>query len=1181
MTATAYKHDIYSKSEGKVYMTGIQALVRLPMVQRTLDRQRGYNTAGLVSGYRGSPLGAYDQQLWKASKQLAEHDVVFQPGLNEDLAATALWGAQIHKAYGDTTVDGVFGVWYGKGPGVDRTGDVFRTANMLGTSKLGGVLAVSGDDHAAQSSMFPHQTDGIFQSASIPILQPANVQEILSLGLAGFEISRFAGVWVALKTIAEVVETAATFDLSDVPQFKTPDDYKLPAHGLNWDPTIAWPERRAELERRMFEERLPAVKAWAKANKLDQTLVKAHQSRLGIVTVGKAHQDFMQAMEDLGLNATDLANMGVSVYKVAMSWPLETDGILAFAAGQSELLVVEEKRGIVEAQIKEALYHQVSRHRPRVTGKCDEHGQSLLPEVSELSPLLVSKVFIARLLVNLEYQSYPNLSSRLDAVLARSRPISTSGNKVIPIRAPFFCSGCPHNTSTKTPEGSISGGGIGCHIMALSQPLLKTKTFSQMGGEGAQWIGAAPFSKTSHIFQNLGDGTYQHSGLLAIRAAVAAKANITYKILYNDAVAMTGGQAAEGQIDPARITRQLRAEGVDRILLVSDQPERWVGNADLAEGVSLHHRDHMDAVQRDLRERGGVSAIVYEQTCAAEKRRRRKRGEYPDPDKRLFINQRVCEGCGDCSVQSNCISIEPVQTDFGRKRTINQNACNKDFSCVKGFCPSFVEVEGARLNKPDSRRIKEWEVSLSQSMPEPVVPQLHAAFNVIVTGIGGSGVLTMGALLGGAAHVQGLGSTVLDFTGLAQKNGAVMSQVRIAKHSQDIHAVRVGPGRTDLLLGADMVVSAGADALIKLASDRTAAVLNTGEAPTAAVITDRDSTLPMAMLQARVKARCKADRFHAINASSLAERLFGDTVTAHTLMLGFAWQKGLIPLSREAIEQTIELNGAAVTQNLRAFLWGRIAAELPNVVDMLDGKPMLDSAVSADQPGSQTLSQLISKFSTELVAYQNAAYAARFESLVSATYQAEMALNTGETALTEAVARSAFKLMAYKDEYEVARLYSSEEFKASLGQQFSSHAGVSIWLAPPLISRLDPATGRPKKIKFGPWVFKIFKALSRLKAIRGSALDVFGYTQERRHERRLIAEYYQMIQTICTTLTPSNIQHFTALAKLPMEIRGYGLVKAEAIQVYEQKKAHMLSLEENASIVYRETESLSDESLAA
>lgn len=1174
MTATAYKHDIYSRTEGKVYMTGIQALVRLPMVQRTLDRKRGLNTAGLVSGYRGSPLGAYDQQLWKASKQLAEHDVVFQPGLNEDLAATALWGAQMHKAYGETTVDGVFGVWYGKGPGVDRTGDVFRTANMLGTSKFGGVLAVSGDDHAAQSSMYPHQTDGIFQSASIPILQPANVQEILSLGLAGFEMSRYAGVWVALKTIAEVVETAATFDSSDVPEYREPEDFAVPAHGLNWDSSISWPEKRAEYERRMIEERIPAVKAWAKANKLDQTLVKAHQSRLGIVTVGKAHQDFMQAMEDLGLNTADLANMGVSVYKVAMSWPLETDGILNFVAGQSELMVVEEKRGIVEAQIKEALYHQPSGQRPRVTGKLDDRGMVLLPEVSEFTPLLVSKAFVARLLANssvefnqsasYELESFiPRIHDKLDQVIRRAMPVTSVRNKVIPIRAPFFCSGCPHNTSTKTPEGSISGGGIGCHVMALSQPILKTKTFSQMGGEGVQWIGAAPFSKTEHIFQNLGDGTYQHSGLLAIRAAVAARANITYKILYNDAVAMTGGQAAEGQIEPARITRQLKAEGVDRILLVSDHPERWAGNSELAEGVSIHHRDHMDAVQRELRAQGGVSAIVYEQTCAAEKRRRRKRGEYPDPNKRLFINQRVCEGCGDCSVQSNCISIEPVQTDFGRKRAINQNACNKDFSCVKGFCPSFVEVEGAQLNKPDSRRIKEWEQSLSQTMPEPVVPVLHSSFNVVVTGIGGSGVLTMGALIGGAAHVQGLGSTVLDFTGLAQKNGAVVSQVRIAKHSRDIHAVRIGPGQTDLLLGADMVVSASADTLIKLATNKTAAVLNTGEAPTAAVITDRDATLPMGMLEDRVKSRCDASRFHAFDATELAERLFGDTVTAHTLMLGYAWQKGLIPLSREAIEQTIELNGAAVAQNLRAFLWGRIAAELPNVIEMLDGRQSPQDQKPIGPHSDQSLDELIGKFSAELVAYQNQAYAARFESLVQLARQTENKLDAGQSVFTEAVARSAYKLMAYKDEYEVARLYSSEEFMASLSHQFSSSTGISLWLAPPFISKIDPATGRPKKIKFGPWILKAFKVLSRLKSLRGTALDVFGYTHERRQERHLVSEYFQLIEALCASLSVAHVEHYTAIARLPMDIRGYGPVKAEAIALYQQKKAQMMSLDED------------------
>lgn len=1137
--------NIYAHEAGRTFLTGIQALVLLPMLQRQLDRERGINTAGLVSGYRGSPLGAYDQQLWKASKELTVHDIVFQPGLNEDLAATALWGAQMHSAYGGTTTDGVFGIWYGKGPGVDRTGDVFRSANMLGTSPLGGVLAVSGDDHAAQSSMYPHQTDGIFQSASIPVLQPASVQEVIQLGLAGFAMSRYSGLWVGLKTIAEVIETAASFDVGQLPSFVTPSDFPVPAHGLNWDPGISWPGQRAELERRLIDERLPAARAWARANSLDRIIVAAPRRRLGIVTVGKAHQDLMQAIDDLALSKAALQDMGISVYKVAMSWPLETSGMLAFADGHEELFVVEEKRATVETQIKEALYHRLAGQRPRVSGKTDPMGAPLLPEVSEFTPLLVARKLVSRL-----SDALPMLRDRLAALEARQKPVRAA---VIPIRTPYFCSGCPHNTSTKTPDGSVAGGGIGCHVMALAQPELKTRTFSQMGGEGAQWIGAAPFSSVKHVFQNLGDGTYQHSGLLAIRAAVAAKTNVTYKILYNDAVAMTGGQAAEGLIDPARITRQLHAEGVGHIALVSEDPGRWRGNKELAAGTAVHHRDQLDQVQRVLREVPGVTAIVYEQTCAAEKRRKRKRKELPDPDKRLFINERVCEGCGDCSVQSNCIAIEPLETAFGRKRKINQSSCNKDFSCVKGFCPSFIEVEGARLRKPDDARLKKLETEAAATLPVPTIPKIAGTFNVLVTGIGGTGVLTMGALIGGAAHLEGKGSTVLDFTGLAQKNGAVVSQVRIASAPDDIYAVRIGPGSVDLLLGADLVVASSADSLIRLSSKRSAAILNLDEIPTAEVIAQRDAVLPTKLMLDRVSQRCVDANVHSLNAGTLAQQIFGDTVTVHTLLLGYAWQKGLVPLSFEAIDRTIELNGAAVALNKRAFAWGRIAAASPQTLQKLDGNERPAAALS------ETLDELIEHRFQDLIAYQNIAYAERYRALITRVRNAENALSPTGEELTRAVAISAYRLMAYKDEYEVARLFASPEFKASLSAQFASSKKISLWLSPPLISRINSATGRPQKRKFGPWILPLFNVLARLRGLRGTAMDVFGYSAERRHERRLIGDYFSQIEGLCTTLTTNSLSHAVELAALPQEIRGYGPVKAEAIRNYELRRAELLA----------------------
>ena len=1121
---------------GAMFLSGIQALVQLPMLQRRRDREQGLNTAGLVSGYRGSPLGAYDQQLWKAAKELQAHDIVFQPGLNEDLAATALWGAQMHKAYGPAKVDGVFGIWYGKGPGVDRTGDVFRTANMMGTSALGGVLAVSGDDHAAQSSMYPHQTDGIFHSASMPVLQPANVREVIEMGLAGIALSRYCGLWVGLKTIAEVIETAATISLDALPFYRAPD-MPLPAHGLGWDAKLAWPAQRAELERRLIEERLPAARAWARANGIDRTIVAAPQRRFGIITVGKAHQDLMQALEDMGIAHAELAEMGISIYKVGMSWPLETEGASAFASGHEEVLVIEEKRANVETQLKDALYGMAV--RPRISGKTNGEGGPLLAEISEFTPLIAARAMASRF-----GDALPLLREKLATLEAGIVPLTAAA---VPVRAPYFCSGCPHNSSTKTPDGSMAGGGIGCHVMALAQPELKTPTFSQMGGEGAQWVGAAPFSATGHVFQNLGDGTYQHSGLLAIRAAVASQANITYKILYNDAVAMTGGQAAEGVIDPARITRQLHAEGVQRIVLISDEPARWHGDTALAPDTSIHHRSELDAVQRTLREVPGVTAIVYEQTCAAEKRRRRKRKAMPDPDRRVFINERVCEGCGDCSVQSNCISVEPLETAFGRKRKINQSSCNKDFSCVSGFCPSFVDIEGPRLRKPDAARLAALETELSAALTVPAVPVLDGPFNVLVAGIGGSGVLTLGALLGGAAHVEGKASTVLDFTGLAQKNGAVVSQVRLASNADRIGAVRIGHGAADLLLGADMVVAASADNAARLAPQRSSAVLNLDETPTSEVVRSRDAVQPASLMRARIRQRCVPDGFHTLHANALAQALFGDTVVVHTLMLGFAWQRGLVPLSLDALLRTIELNGAAVPLNLSAFQWGRIAACNPDLLERVrPSKPVVTLA-------TQTLEELVSSRVSDLTAYQNAGYAARFQALVTLARDAEQRVAPGKEDFARQVAISAYRLMAYKDEYEVARLYGSDEFRASLAAQFSDHGKLSLWLAPPLLSRRDPATGRPMKRRFGPWVFKAFRVLAGLKGLRGTAFDLFGYTEERRGERAMAAEFAQLIEQECGRLDGARYQAALDLAKMPQEVRGFGPVKHQATLEYRRK----------------------------
>jgi indolepyruvate ferredoxin oxidoreductase len=1128
---------IYTAESGPTFMTGIQALVRLPLMQRRLDRARGLDTAGLVSGYRGSPVGAYDQQLWKAQKYLDAHDVVFQPGLNEDLAATALWGAQMHKAFGKTKADGVFGIWYGKGNGVDRTGDVFRNANMLGTSPLGGVLAIGGDDHAAQSSMFPHQTDGIFQSVMMPVIQPANVSEILTLGLAGFALSRFSGLWVAMKTIAEVVESAASFELPDAyPLFHAPSDV-VPPHGLNWDPTIQWPAQRAEYERRMIEERLPAAVAWATANRIDRTIFASRAKRLCVVTVGKAHQDFMQALSNLGIGEDEADALGLSIYKVAMSWPLATAPLLELAGQADEIFVVEEKGPTVENQIKAALFNRAG-PRPRVTGKTDADGKPLLPVVMEFDPMLVARALVSRIA-----NDPIGLPARLEALQSRK-----AGGEVVPFpaRKPFFCSGCPHNSSTKTPEGSISGGGIGCHVMALSVPKLKTSTFSQMGGEGIQWVGAAPFSETKHIFQNLGDGTYQHSGLLAIRGAVASKANITFKILYNDAVAMTGGQPAEGVIEPARIVAQLKAEGVSHVRLVSDDPAKW---RTLGGDVIVGHRDEMDAIQREMRAMPGVTAIVYEQTCAAEKRRRRKRGGFPDPDRRLFINPRVCEGCGDCSVQSNCIAVQPLQTPQGTKRRIDQSACNKDFSCVKGFCPSFVEIDGPVLRRPEATRIEAMEKERFPALPQPQIPALDGVFNVYVAGIGGLGVLTVGALLGMSAHLDGLSSTVLDFTGLAQKNGAVVSQVRIARG--DIHAVRIGQGDADLVLGTDAVVASSPDALRKFAVGRGAIVLNADETPTADVVMDRDAALPTASMLDLLMKRA-GDRGFLLNATRIAEGLFGNNVAANTLMVGYAWQKGLLPISADAFAAAIESNGAAVGLNKRAFAWGRLAAVDLDAVERMAGLVTEPVAV-------EDVEVLIARHRTDLVAYQDEAYAARYAALVDRVGAAVAPLGDAGEPLLRAVAANAYKLMAYKDEYEVARLYAEPAFREALSAQFASTRRLSLYLAPPMLSRIDPATGRPAKRKFGPWIFKAMALLAKSKRLRGSWADPFGRTAERRAERALRDEYLATVEMLCDRLDRTASDTALALAALPDMVRGYGPVKEEAMAHYAEARAALIA----------------------
>lgn len=1129
--------DRYDLDKKRVFLTGIQALVRLPMMQHALDQRNGLNTAGFISGYRGSPLGAYDLELLRSKKVLEANDIHFEPGVNEDLGATAVWGTQLIDYYRDqANRDGVFSIWYGKGHGVDRSADVFRQANIQGTSKYGGVLALAGDDHTAESSMFAHQTDQIFEAAMMPVLFPSTVEEYLSMGLAGIALSRYCGLYVSFKAITETVESGASIVVPELPNFVMPEDFDFPPHGLNYDCNFNWPSERYEYERRMIEERAPAAHAFVYANKIDREVIRAPTRRFGIVTLGKDHGDMRDAFNTLGLTEQNLKDAGISVFKVGMSWPLDPRGIREFADGMESLFVIEEKRPQLEKQIKEQLYNWPVNKRPSIYGKRDERNEVLLPEVFDLNPELVARA-MARWLKDTEIGAHIEKHLYRFDVPKHQRPANS------PVRAPYFCSGCPHNTSTKVPDGSVSGAGIGCHIMVLGQGR-STETFTQMGGEGVQWVGLHRFSNTPHMFQNLGDGTYQHSGILAIRQAVVSNVNLTYKILYNDAVAMTGGQEAEGHPSPGQIAQQVLAEGVKRVALVSDDIEKFNNDSSVPAGVTRHDRSELDAVQCELREVEGVTVIIYEQTCAAEKRRRRKKGILEDPARRLFINDRVCEGCGDCSVQSNCISIEPLETDYGRKRKINQTTCNKDYSCVNGFCPSFVSVEGGELRKPDASHAKQLEDKFLSKLTDISVPALTEKYSILVAGIGGTGVLTIGGILSMAGHLQGLGATTLDFTGLSQKNGAVVAHIKIAPKPFDIRTARIRDGNANLLLACDMV--AASQHTVKLRPGLTKSIINTVEVPTAQFTKDNDMVFPAGQIFDEFVSATKAEDVEHVDATRIAECLFGDGIATNLFMVGFAYQRGLIPLTSEAILRAIELNGVAVEFNQRAFLWGRFtAADADSVARLIAER---ENPASSNVVKLETLQQQEQHRYQELVAYQDAAYADRYRDAIAKVKTAEMNAFNKQGAISAAAIKYLYKLMAYKDEYEVARLYSNREFADQLKQQFAGELTLKFHLAPPLLSRKDRHTGIPKKITFGAWMLPVFKQLAKLKGLRGTALDVFGYTQERKDERQLIEDYLRLLDEVCANVNPDNQELAVQLLSLPEKIRGYGHVKDASIE---------------------------------
>ena len=1142
--------DKYSLDKGRAFMTGIEALVRLPMLQHQRDLERGLNTACFISGYRGSPLGTLDQTLWKAKHFSDKHNIHFQPGVNEDLAMTSVWGSQQVNLFPGAKYDGVFGMWYGKGPGLDRSMDVLKHANAFGTSQYGGVLAVVGDDHACKSSTLPHQSDHMFIGATVPVLNPADVQEVLDLGILGWELSRYSGCWVGLKAITENMDAAISAEIDpDRVKVVIPDDYQLPDDGVH----IRWPDTPLAQEERLQRHKIYAARAFARANNINRITIDSNNARLGIITTGKSYLDTLQALEDLGIDEELAARIGIRLFKVGMSWPLEPVMTHKFAEGLEEILVVEEKRSVIEDQLTGQLYNWPVEKRPRVVGEYDEHRNLLITNLGELTPAMIARVIAARIARFFDSQS---IHERLDFLIAKEAALAKQRARAE--RKPWFCSGCPHNTSTVVPEGSIAYGGIGCHYMATWMDR-GTETFTQMGGEGATWLGQAPFTERKHVFQNLGDGTYFHSGLLAIRAAVASGVNITYKILYNDAVAMTGGQPLDGQLSVAQIVEQLRAEGVKRIALVSDEPDTY-RNAGLAksDGISIADRSQLESVQLELREINGCSAIIYAQTCAAEKRRRRKKGLLVDPPKRIFINDAVCEGCGDCGVKSNCLSIIPKQTPLGRKRAIDQSACNKDYSCLGGFCPSFVSVEGGQLRKP--------EPSVQNSVwPEPDEPdrvELEGVypghpFNILITGIGGTGILTVGSILGMAAHIEHKGVSVLNQTGLAQKFGAVTGHVRIASNQAAIHAMRIPAGEAHLLLGADLVVSAGDDALSKLNHEHSHAVINHYLSSTAEFTHNPDAQFPRSEMEETIATETNPENSHFVDATNIATRLLGDSIFANFFLLGVAYQKGLIPVGAAAIAEAIELNGVAVELNQKAFLWGRRYSIDPAAVSRDAGLREIDTSED------ESLNDLINSRHKMLIAYQDQAYAERYTDLLERVRRGEEALQSepgiNELSLTKAVAQSYYKLLAYKDEYEVARLYSNGDFEKSLSAQFEGNYRLRFHLAPPILAKRDPVSGKPLKREFGGWMLGLFRMLARLRGLRGSALDIFGYTQERKLERALITQYEEDINSILEQITPQNYAVAVEMAGLPLQMRGFGHVKLANIEQARRRAAVLSS----------------------
>ncbi|NKB51883.1 MAG: indolepyruvate ferredoxin oxidoreductase family protein [Rhizobiaceae bacterium] len=1130
--------DKYDLDKDQIFITGTQAVVRLTLMQKERDRRAGHNTGGYVTGYRGSPIGGLDMAMWKEQARLSANDIHFQPGLNEDMAATAIWGAQQAEMRGEGKFDGVFGIWYAKGPGVDRTGDVFRHANMAGTSPNGGVLALMGDDHVAESSTTAHQSEFGFINYGIPVLSPAGVQEILDYGVLGYGLSRYASVWVGIKCVKDTIESTSVVDgRVDRTKLVDPKVDRRPKDGLSIRPN----DQMLPMEARLVDYKIDAVLDYVAANKINKTIVSGGKKpRIGVITSGKSYLDVRQAMDDLGIDEVRSNNLGLRLFKVGCVWPIPKKELLAFGKGLDQIIVVEEKRALIETQVREALYG--TDNPPVIVGKKDERDDWLFTQKAQLDSNTIAIAIGDRLN---KFAKDKKLAAGVKHLKdAQAALVATEG---VAMRIPYFCAGCPHNSSTHVPDGSRAYAGIGCHYMSQWMDR-STEGFTQMGGEGANWIGEHHFSKRDHVFQNLGDGTYNHSGYLAIRAAAASGANITYKILFNDAVAMTGGQPNEGDLTPWAIASQVYAEGANRVVVVTDEPDKYDATIQWPFGTTIHHRSELNAVQQELAATKGLTAMIYDQTCASEKRRRRKRGLFPDPDQRIVINEQVCEGCGDCGVQSNCVAVAAVETEFGRKRQIDQSSCNKDFSCINGFCPSFVTVHGSVLKKGkgSSQGIN------YPSLPEPELPELNGSYGVIVTGVGGTGVVTVGAVLGMAAHLEGKGTAIIDMAGLAQKGGEVASHLRIAPAPKDIKSIRIAASGADLILGCDMVTASTQKVLGSIETGRTKVVLNTHEKLSGEFTHNIDFSFPtMRIIKALEKAAGQGAT-SVVDAQKMAVALVGDAIGANMFMLGFAWQNGGLPVSRQAITRAIELNGVQIPMNQAAFEWGRVAAHDVNLLPVSD-TPVAD--VLEHRRSSVDVDEAIERRVERLRDYQDAAYADRFAKRVSQIRDAETVLGSDQK-LTETVARNLYKLMAIKDEYEVARLYSSGDFLNQLATQFEKFDKLEFYLAPPLFSKRNDK-GELQKSVYGPRMMKAFKWLARARFLRGGMFDIFSYTAERKMERQLLADYEAVLDEICAELTDDNLAAAIALANYPDTIKGYGHVKERNVK---KAKAERMSL---------------------